>query len=767
MASVSVSPQVYVSHEFDSAGETDDSWQHLGSHYASGCSNPNSYFINSPGSSLQSYVNIASGAPSASAPGSGAGSPMISRLSPPYHLHPQSNAVPFRAQTETPPTSYLAHPGDAAAVAAAYAFPAAAATSPPMPTAAGVSVDGDIDITMAIDFMSEFPADALGPFLDPEFYPPQQQYDMPAYPLPFSPFPIMDTSYQASHQAPIQQQHDQHDHQQGSSPPIQRFNFNNAHPYQLVDQSAQSAWTSGQPPLQPQEAPAAKTPKAPKAPNTRDLIIHESPYSKDPSLHRPNAGSSTASSVPRREHNRAAVHPSRKAKPAGVQKTKKPTEKNSFVVVTSEQANIFAAAGRLDCFDGGLRTTQRGRKGPLATSTKEAALEVRRVGACFCCKSRKVRCDAAGTCKNCKKIRAGTPQVVCWRFPEFIPVLFPDFMRTHLRRGAMAEFMMEHLGPSPHFSETHQIELSSGDLFRATLVLKALTFKPMDENAHHGWHTQIKNDQVQLYKQDSVPLLLDLETGSQKDVINRKIKEYISALSTEPKYAEQITEKLDHTSLPKKILNIVQTYAKKTDSLMVKKALSICTAHYVLMHQLLFRNQGALRRTTLSMPSGENPTSVVLNRQLKVLVDELLAREVSALFDMFNKSLKPKSKREWTPCLAAFLVLCIFMEDMERATDMFVLSKNEISLRAGRPRLYTRKKVLEVNEQVEKMPFQQFVWQFHHIYQTHSKEHGTKAFNPLMDDASFTMAATDGGVPAAELIKGIRGLVGPDCKYPV
>ncbi|KAM0334015.1 hypothetical protein ACHAQA_001035 [Verticillium albo-atrum] len=675
MASVSVSPQGYPSHEFDSAGETEDSWHLVDSRYASGYSNPNSVcFLSSPDGSLQGYVNVAGGAASASAPGSGSGSPMISRLSPPYqlHSHPHSNTVPFRDQTHTPPNPYLARSGDAAA----YDFPVVAATSAPMPTAPGVTTHGDIDMNMAMAMNLDFVPDFQ--FFDPQgFLPPEQQ-------------------------------------------------FNSMDVYQL------------------------------QYPSLFPTAMETFP------LPRPTGSPGASSNGQRREPKRPAPPTNRKDKPTGVQKVKKPAEKSGFVVVTPEQINMAAAAGRHDCFDGGQRTTQRGRKGPLATSTKESALEVRRVGACFCCKSRKVKCDAIGACHSCSKIQLVAPQVVCWRFPDFIPLLFPGFMRTHFGRDEMAEFMSKHVGPMPTRPEWYQIELHSGKLFSATLVLKAKIFKPRDEDAHHGWHTQIVNDEVDLHKARSVPLLLDLDSVSQEEATRRKIRDYTQALSTEQKYAEQLTENSHHTDLPRKILTIVQKYAEKTHSPMVKKALSIRAAHYVLIHQLVLRNQSALRSASVHIPNDEYPTSVVLNRQLKLLVDQHLAQEVSDLFTIFNKSLKPKSKREWTPCLAAFLVLCLFMEDMECATDMFVLTKNEISLRNHEQRKFTRKMVLDVNEKVEKMPFQQFMWQFHHIYQTHSKDAATKAFNPLVDDTSFEMAASDDGLAAAEMIKGLRDLVGPD-----
>ena len=67
-----------------------------------------------------------------------------------------------------------------------------------------------------------------------------------------------------------------------------------------------------------------------------------------------------------------------------------------------------------------------------------------------------------------------------------------------------------------------------------------------------------------------------------------------------------------------------------------------------------------------------------------------MLREMQQLFELFSKSLKPKSRSEWAPCLAAFLVLCLFMEAVETATDNFVVSQNEINIRNRNQREYER-----------------------------------------------------------------------------
>lgn len=87
----------------------------------------------------------------------------------------------------------------------------------------------------------------------------------------------------------------------------------------------------------------------------------------------------------------AGKAPFRRIKGPGKIEKKKPETVNKFVIMTPNL--IHASAGKpnpYECFDA-MRTTARGRKGPLANDTKESALQVRRLGACFCCHSRKVK----------------------------------------------------------------------------------------------------------------------------------------------------------------------------------------------------------------------------------------------------------------------------------------------------------------------------------------------------------------------------------------
>ncbi len=100
--------------------------------------------------------------------------------------------------------------------------------------------------------------------------------------------------------------------------------------------------------------------------------------------------SSPKSPYVKEEHGKTPS-PIRKIKGSGKIEKKKAESPGKFVIMTPNLIN--AQAGKpnpFECFEA-MRTTQRGRKGPLANETKESALQVRRLGACFCCHSRKVK----------------------------------------------------------------------------------------------------------------------------------------------------------------------------------------------------------------------------------------------------------------------------------------------------------------------------------------------------------------------------------------
>ncbi|KAI8964072.1 hypothetical protein F5Y11DRAFT_116314 [Daldinia sp. FL1419] len=453
---------------------------------------------------------------------------------------------------------------------------------------------------------------------------------------------------------------------------------------------------------------------------------------------------------------------------SGYKVEKRKSEASSkFVIMTPNL--IHQQSGKpnpFECFEA-MRTTQRGRKGPLAHETKESALQVRRLGACFCCHSRKVKCDKERPCKNCKKLTAQVPQIMCWQFGDFLPVLFPEFMRTHFKKDQIATFISENVESfRPNNAEVPcSVELFSGSRFNATLTVPASFFTPKSAEILQHWHVNMGINQMDLQSRGAAPIGIDPENSTQREELKRRAREYIQNLTTEPLYAQQVTDAIRSTQIPRKVLSIVQRFAQRSQSsqtAMVKRALSIYVTHYVLTRQLCLTEATIVSLRDTNLVPRNNPwlTSRVLNRQIKAVLDEMLLKDMQALFDGFSKSLKPKLRREWAPCLAAFLVLCLFMETVETAADTFVISQNEIAIRNRSKPEYRRDYALTLCRDIDNLPFKQFAYQFHQVYQTHTRDTGTKAFNPLADSNFAQMDELDG--PAAEMVSELKKLLQGD-----
>lgn len=256
----------------------------------------------------------------------------------------------------------------------------------------------------------------------------------------------------------------------------------------------------------------------------------------------------------------------RKVKSAKVEK-KKAEQAGKFVIMTPN--TISAHAGRpnpFECFEA-ARVSQRGRKGPLAKAIKDNALLVRRHGACFCCASRKVKCDSERPCKNCTKLMVHIPQIVCWRFEDFIPVLYPPFMRGHFEKEVMAKFITENIREFKVDGEeqAYTVELFSGSRFSSVLSVQAKVFAPKTPDVVQHWHAQVKEHRVDLHANGSAPIGIETESGSQRDNLRKRAKSYIQNLTQEPGFVDQVTESFKSTTLPTKILRIIKRFAQQSE----------------------------------------------------------------------------------------------------------------------------------------------------------------------------------------------------------
>ena len=167
------------------------------------------------------------------------------------------------------------------------------------------------------------------------------------------------------------------------------------------------------------------------------------------------------------------------------------------------------------------------------------------------------------------------PQIICWQFQDFLPVLFPDFIRAHFKKEAMASFISENV---QHFglggaggvgvSEQQQqcaVELFSGTRFQATLTVPATFFTAKTADILRHWHLHTGVNQIDLQSLGSAPLGIDPENAAQREELRRRTREYVASLASEPLYAEQVTDAIRSTTLPCRVLKIVQRYAQRSN----------------------------------------------------------------------------------------------------------------------------------------------------------------------------------------------------------
>ena len=274
-----------------------------------------------------------------------------------------------------------------------------------------------------------------------------------------------------------------------------------------------------------------------------------------------------------------AMHKIKTGKVAKKKSAKKPAAEQSGKFVIMTPTSINAQSGRpnpFECFEA-MHTSHKGRKGPLADDTKKSALQVRRLGACFCCHSRKVKCDKERPCKNCKKLMLIVPQIVCWQFPDFLPVLFPAFFRRHLKKDEVARFITENIEAFSinGLEKPCTVELFSGTRFGSVLRIRGKFFTPKTDDVMRQWHVHANHDGVDLQSKNAVPIGIDPEQGGLKDELPKQCREYVRDILREPAYAEQLTETLQHTDLPRRILHIVGNYRAQTDVSCLPTPLSI------------------------------------------------------------------------------------------------------------------------------------------------------------------------------------------------
>lgn len=500
--------------------------------------------------------------------------------------------------------------------------------------------------------------------------------------------------------------------------------------------------------------PGHEKPHAPEPP----AAIHAIPKTSSPRVHKPR----------RKKKN--------KTPPRFKSPDRKPVEDGVFTFC-NQTPDTFGKASFGEVEQLLDRSSQKGRKGALSDEVRASALNVRKQGACFCCHIRKVKCDEQRPCKNCVKLCTQVPDAACWKFSEFTTILFPAFLREHFETTEMSQFVTDNIASfTINGADTPcTVTLSSGDCFVTKLTVKAKFFTPLTPTSdiieHRASIVTNTHKGVETERYICAPIGLDVtgfDTGNPlRAELKRKVLAYMEGLAGEEHYAGQLNDITVTTKVPTQVLQLVQRYAQQApegDAAMVRRALGILALEHVMVKHLTLTPQSVaqVRRLCPQLHgfAGRYVTSRLLGRQIKQVVDECLRDLVPMLFDDFLKRLKSKSRKEWAPCVAAFLVFCILMEVVEVAGDDFTAAEQDMELRNYQPATFTRALALEANRHIENMPFKQFAYQFHQIYQTHAQDASAKSFNPL--DARTDLWDLE---PAAlEFVRGLRE--GIDGNFP-
>ncbi|KAK3954228.1 hypothetical protein QBC32DRAFT_368813 [Pseudoneurospora amorphoporcata] len=516
---------------------------------------------------------------------------------------------------------------------------------------------------------------------------------------------------------------------------------------------------------------------------------------------------------------------------------------NKFVVITPQSISQNAAKGSSAAMFGGKdaegnnRTTFRGRKGPLATSTAVSALNVRRMGACFCCHARKVSCEETRPCRRCEKLKLTVPEVICWQFIDFTEVIFPGWLKAHLKRdgargaeeyvrGNVASFLVRFREDEEESEKPIKLTLTLGRGFNKAAMLtvfaKFFTPTPNAPDATRWYTMRDQSDagpgrknqkRLTLEEFPATPIALPYGWLDQREELRRHLRQFHEGLYNEDQWAYLLTQSCEHrTDIPKRVLPILRRYANESRNVMVKRALQILTMNYTMSYHLHLDPDTvrAIEVAGYRVPEGLDKavlTARVLNRQLKAVTHDMIEREVRKLFEDFGRVLKPRSRKEWGGCFAAFAALSVFLEYKEAQADAYVVIENEIKKRdwlykhqqkqaqqeqhqhqqqqeaenvmgvrkeggvvedvfhkeieQGMDQLkldFTRKQAWDTLEAIDNLPFKQFMYQFHQIYQTHpSTAKDGKAFNPFVDDEALeSLREFPDGEAAIYMVKTFR-----------
>lgn len=118
----------------------------------------------------------------------------------------------------------------------------------------------------------------------------------------------------------------------------------------------------------------------------------------------------------------------------------------------------------------------------------------------------------------------------------------------------------------------------------------------------------------------------------------------------------------------------------------------------------------------IGAPPGEYLTSRLLNRQIKYVMHILHREMYQNLLEGLEKSLKSSSRKDsWGTSFCTLLLLCLCIEELQTAADMFVMGDMR---RDGAFAAHTRRESSDACTALEEYPFQQCTRLFHDVYRS-------------------------------------------------
>jgi hypothetical protein len=323
------------------------------------------------------------------------------------------------------------------------------------------------------------------------------------------------------------------------------------------------------------------------------------------------------------------------------------------------------------------------------------------------------------------------------------------------------------------FSTTNiTIEVSTGAAFKP-LKLNATFFQPKSHDISTTLLRDFTADFSKLTRNWGVSIgVKDLSSSD----MGKLCIEHIESMIANPLYPRQTTAGIE-SSVVHEILDASQKYRPASfvdvcppmllgmqlltinycQSLLIKSALKLHAMHYFMSRVVTLTEDSVMRvrevmedHTSMGDPHMSSP---LLNHQIKCAMHKVHQETTKAVLEGLERSLRRRSKDSWGPSFCAILILCLCIEDLEIAADIFVACA---IMEDGLPSTYNRKQSLDVCTSLEELPFALITRLFHAVY----RSQGKRGFDPLAnieDKRSLDPATRDLIDSMCHLIEGFGG----------